>query len=123
MQRAGEGGFSILRLDHAADREEGLGAFFSETDLPSPKSPLVGPWDPTIAEEPRRESIERWGALAQDMRALNAKVQTLSGSIRTLTYLAVGLMLLTSFLLFVTLTFAARGADLWNLYADIVTWR
>jgi hypothetical protein len=113
-----------FQRDPTGDPEDGLGAFSSETELLSPKAPLAGPWEQISGEEPKRESIERWGALAQDMRVLHAKVDTLSATIRTLTYLTVGLLLLTGFLLFATLTdLATGGADLWRPYVDMTRWR
>ena len=104
--------------------DEGLEAFLSETDLHVTRAPLPGPWeDLPLRDGPKRDSVERWGALGQDMRALNAKVETLAGTIKTLTYLTIGLVMVTSVLVFATLTMLTTvEADIWRLYAGMAKW-
>lgn len=114
----------LARTDNPLFPEEGLEAFLSETDLHVSKAPLPGPWeDLPIRDEPKRDSVERWGALGQDMRALNAKVETMSGTIKTLTYLTIGLVMVASVLVFATLTILTTAeADIWRLYAGMAKW-
>jgi hypothetical protein len=119
--RTAAAGITVLRIDRTREPDEALYTFPSESD--PPPAPLPGPGDLSLGEASKRESIERWGALGQDLRVLNGKVEALSATIRTLTYLTVGLVLITSLLLFVTLThLTTSGANVWSLYADVAKW-
>jgi hypothetical protein len=125
---ASAGTLPLILDDHTSAVGDALDAFNAETDVRPSKAPLPGPWDAASRETAKRNSAERWGALARNMQALNTKVDALSVEVQTLTSMVAGLALVTGVLVFATsvMLVMSSGITLQNLrvlFDDFRSWR